>query len=81
MKLPWIRLPTLAGLGTETPMPNPSMISPLKTQCEASSTKPVPSPVWLPSMMTRIWALLPSMAAVVLGTEVIMTGSPVATPP
>ena len=41
---------------------------------EASITKPMSADLlatWLPSMITRTWALLPSMAAVELGTDEI----------
>ena len=77
MKLPWIRLPTLSGLGTETPTPKPSMISPRRELCEVSRTNPVAPPVWLPSTITRMAALFPSVAGMVFGSEVIRVGSPV----
>ena len=75
MKLPWIRLPTSTGRGTDTPTPNPSMISPRSKLSDVSRTNPVPPTVWLPSMITRGWALLPSLAMIVLGVDVIMIGS------
>ena len=62
MKSPWIESPTSAALGTSTPTPKPSMISPRSIAWEASSTKPVPPPESLPSMITRTRALLPSIA-------------------
>ena len=74
MKLPWIRSPTSVGLGTETPTPKPSMARPRRMLLEALITKPMsvgPLGIWLPSMITRTCALLPSIAAVVLGTDVI----------
>ncbi len=77
MKLPWIRLPTLVGLGTSTPTSNPSMASPRRMLLDASITKPMsvaPVATPPPSMMTRTWALLPDRAASVFGTEVMFVG-------
>src|SRR5690242_7348300 len=50
------------------------MARPRKIALDVSSTKPVAPPVWLPSMITRTCALLPSIAAVEFGTEVISVG-------
>ena len=41
MKLPWIRSPTLVGLGTETPTSKPSMARPRRMLLDASITKPM----------------------------------------
>ena len=75
MKLPWIRLPTSAGRGTETPTSKPSMIrprrmllgrvehearGPARSGCRRRSRGPV--------------ALLPSRAAILFGVDVIWTG-------
>ena len=81
MKSPWIVLPMLPGLGTETPTSKPSMIRPLRTECEVSISNPVPPPVWLPSMMTLTRALLPSLACTLFGTDVIKSGSLIGLPP
>ena len=67
------------GLGTETPTPNPSMASPRKMLSDALITNPMSSARRArlpPLMITRTCALLPSIAAVELGTDVIKVGSP-----
>ncbi len=77
MKLPWIRSPTSVVLGTATPTPNPSMASPRRMLLDALIRSRCPS-VQLGTAgavdQTRTWALLPSMAADELVTDVIRQG-------
>ena len=63
------------------PMPNPSIARPRMMLWDAARTSPVEPPVWLPSRITRICALLPSIAAVELGTDEIRVGLPIGIPP
>ena len=63
------------------PMPNPSTARPRIWHCEAAMLNPVAPPVALPLTTTRTWALLPLVAAVELGTDVISVGFPIGIPP
>ena len=74
MRSPTTGLLEESSAGTETPTLNPLMISPRSREWEASSTKPVGSGnavllIWLPSMITRSLALLPSLASIVFGID------------
>ena len=80
MKLPWIRLPTSPGLGTETPMPKPSMISPRRSSARHRSRSRSRRRSGCRRRSPGL-ALLPSLAATVLGIDVIEVGSPRALPP
>ena len=75
MKLPWIVSPTSVGSGISMPIPKPPMARPRMMLWEAERTNPVDPPVWLPSMITRTWAVLPLIAGTVFGTDVIRVGS------